>query len=835
MIFSKLEYVRFFFCATLLLTGVNGTIAAPKVKDVMSGTCGNGIQWRLTDMNELFITGAGELESYSSWQVNGETGTIQEHSRDFFPAGQIIRIDLNGEIWPKDEFLQADFTACTDINITGNSHLKSVHGVLYTADGTLLIRCPRGKKGMYAVPEGVDSIGAGAFRYCHQLQSIYLSSTVRVIDNLLGGFCEAFERFEISEDNPYFSVENGVLYNKDKTCLLIYPEGKKDAAFTTAGPLKAVGPNAFVGAAYLERLTLTNQVGRISERAFSRCKRLSSVTLPEGLYYIGSEAFEYCEQLKILTIPSSVRKLGNDICSNGNLEKLTWNAVECELEGHVAFSGQKLKEVVFSERVKRIPDHLIVDATGLKQLNIPMSVVNVAKEAFLDCDNVEEIYWNAIACEDLEMGASLLSHSSSTTSSHVRKFIIGERVQRLPAYVASNLTELRAVVIPGSVKEIGQGAFWNDLNLVNISLGSSVETIGDYAFGHTAIGRMVFPKSIKRCGRCLFSNCKRLSEIVWLPATYTGFSTENNLFFYEDLEKDQVTYDISKQITSVQFGDDIVAVPDAFCAWLSGLTSIYLPSSIQQIGTYAFGECTSLRSVVIPNKIKFIAEGTFYNCSSLQTLVMPATITDIGDHAFRNCTSLVELYLPANLRKIGNGTFYGCMRTKNIQLPLNLQSVGQEAFMFTKSEQPIIIPASLTEIGHIAFVCISTPSFEVNEKNPVYSDKNGMLFNKDKSIVLACPQTMTGKVKLPSSVAEIAEGAFARTQIETVDLPGKLTTIGPNAFYMSAITSITIPKGVEVIKATTFENCKQLQTVKLKNKDTVAEEGAFDSHTILSY
>ena len=858
--------VRLFCIAAVLLTCLGLTNAAPKskAKDIMTGSCGENITWRLTDHNELFIKGSGPIESARQWIMN---------------SNELTKITLEGELTHIDEVLLYDLPACTEFVLIGNTGAKSVKGAVFTADGTRLLAFPQGRQGEYIVPEGVtvigeqafqksslssiqlpstlrtisqwsfvnsvltrveaneglDSIGVGAFQYCQQLQSIYLSSSVRITETMLGGFCPAFERFEISEENPYFSVENGVLYDKDMTWLLIYPEGKKDASFTTAGPLKAIAPGAFVGAAHLEQLTLTNQVWWISSRAFSQCAKLASVTLPEGLYYIGPDAFEYCPQLKSLSIPSSVRKLGNDICSEGALEHLTWNPVECELEGSVAFRCTHLKELTLGERVKRIPSHLLVDATDLKQLRIPASVTHIDKEAFLGCDNVEEIYWDAIACEDLELGASLLPHRSSDIDSKVRKLIIGERVQRLPAYIFSDLTELRSVVIPNAVKEIGMCAFWNDYNLNNLVLGSSVETIGDYAFGYTAIGRMVFPMSVKRCGKHLFSNCKRLSEIVWLPPTYDGFTTDNNLFYFHDTEKDQVTYNIGSQITSVQFGDDIIAVPNAFCAWLSGLTSIYLPASIQQIGAYAFGECSSLKNVAIPSKVKFIAEGTFYACSSLQSVVFPATLTDIGDHAFRNCTSLVELNLPANLRKVGDGAFYGCMHTKNILLPFSVQSVGREAFMFTNSEQPVVIPASLTEIGHIAFACISTPAFEVNEKNPAYSDKNGLLFNKDKTVVLACPRTMTGKIKLPGSVLEVAEGAFANSQIETVDLPGKLTTIGPNAFFTSAITSITIPKGVSRIPATAFQKCDKLTSVKMKNKDIVIEDGAFDNKAIISY
>jgi len=851
-------------------------------KDVMAGTCGDNIQWRVTDKNELIISGDGVLDRYVRWSVDGENKTIQELDNHVFPNENITKISFKGNPKHIDEVIYDNFPACTDFAVAANGEIVSVGGVLFSADKSKLLRVPAGRKGEYKVPEGVkeiaenafcfsslssvqlptslrtigrwsfinsalqsiaisegvDSIGVGCFQYCHQLQSIRLSSTVRVAETILGGWCESFESYEVSPDNPHFCAVNGVLYSKDMEWLLDYPEGKKDTAFTCMQDVKAIGANAFAGCRHLQSVRLTDNVWWVSNRAFSQCKKLKSVQLPEGLYYLGANAFEYCDQLKAITLPAGLKQIGTDVFVETKLEKLTWNVVAGEAMQPNTFPF--VKELTIGDRVKRIPDHFMAGAQKLKVLRIPAGVKHIGKNAFFGCTNVEDIYWNAEACADLEDETEIRPSLIPTPLSGeeelmVRKFVIGENVKRLPAHLCANMTNLRQIVIPNSVKEIGANAFWNDSRLVNISLGTSVETIGDYAFGYTAIGRMVFPKSIKHCGKHLFDHCEKLNEVMWLPEDYAGFDPNFNLFYCKDQEKDLVTYDITKQVKSIQFGDDVLRIPDAFCAHLSALNNIYLPGKLQRIGYYAFGECDGIPQVVVPANVTTIEGGAFFQCAALQTVRLSAKLEEIGEYAFKNCQALSDIKLPASLRKIGRSAFYNCSRLQDIVLPDGLEELAPEAFMFARSEHAVAIPAGLTRIGNLAFSCLNAPEIIVDEKNPNYSSKNGMLYDKEKNVLIACTRLATGKIKLLSSVREIAEGAFAYSQAETVELPGKLEIIGQNAFYGSAITSITIPKGVTVIKATTFQKCDKLEVAKFKNKDTVVEKDAFEASTKLMF
>ncbi len=112
------------------------------------------------------------------------------------------------------------------------------------------------------IPSSVDSIGSGAFSGCLNLKEIKLLGT-----------------------NRAYSVENGILYNLDKTALICYPAGKTETTFTIPDSVTTIGNSAFYG-----------------------CSNITSITLPKGLTSIGKFAF-YSTGLTSITIPASVTEI----------------------------------------------------------------------------------------------------------------------------------------------------------------------------------------------------------------------------------------------------------------------------------------------------------------------------------------------------------------------------------------------------------------------------------------------------------------------------------------------------------------------------------------------
>ena len=99
----------------------------------------------------------------------------------------------------------------------------------------------------------------------------------------------------------------------------------------------------------------------------------------------------------------------------------------------------------------------------------------------------------------------------------------------------------------------------------------------------------------------------------------------------------------------------------------SGLTSLTLPAGITSIGSRAFSYCHELTSLTLPDGITSIDDNTFSSCSGLTSLTLPDGITYIGGEAFYGCSGLTSLYVYAEkVPKIGEDVFKGCEAKKCI-------------------------------------------------------------------------------------------------------------------------------------------------------------------------
>ena len=141
---------------------------------------------------------------------------------------------------------------------------------------------------------------------------------------------------------------------------------------------------------------------------------------------------------------------------------------------------------------------------------------------------------------------------------------------------------------------------------------------------------------------------------------------------------------------------------DAF-AYCSGLTSLTLPAGITSIGEYAFYGCSGLTSLNLPAGITEIGESTFSDCSGLTSLTLPDGITSIGISAFAYCSGLTSLTLPAGITSIGDDTFYGCSGLTSLTLPAGITSIGEYAFSGCSGLTSLTLPAGITSIDKCAF------------------------------------------------------------------------------------------------------------------------------------
>ena len=180
-----------------------------------------------------------------------------------------------------------------------------------------------------ALPTGLTSIGDSAFSFCYSLTDVVLPETltgvgddafvycynmapVTIPDSVVSIGSGAFDcELSVSPNNPAYSVEDGVLFNKNKTLLIRYPSNKNAESYVIPDSVITIGDRAFQECYPLREVTFPNSVTSIGDSAFHYCENLASVVLPKGLTTIGADAFSYCFKLSQAMIPDGVTAVGD--------------------------------------------------------------------------------------------------------------------------------------------------------------------------------------------------------------------------------------------------------------------------------------------------------------------------------------------------------------------------------------------------------------------------------------------------------------------------------------------------------------------------------------------
>ncbi len=186
-------------------------------------------------------------------------------------------------------------------------------------------------------------------------------------------------------------------------------------------------------------------------------------------------------------------------------------------------------------------------------------------------------------------------------------------------------------------------------------------------------------------------------------------------------------------------------------------------------------------------------DGIRYQIKSLE---IGEGVTSICDEAFFSCNALTSVSLPSSLAFIGERSFYFCDSLKSVTIPARVTSIGSGAFSR----------------------CTSLTAINVASGNNYYVSTNGVLFNKDKTLLHTYPAGKSGtSFEVPAGVTALGYGAFEWCyNLKTVSLPSGLLSIGAYAFeYCEDLSSLTLPNTVEFIGDGAFGECTSLRSFTL--------------------
>lgn len=251
---------------------------------------------------------------------------------------------------------------------------------------------------------------------------MHLGKSVETIGENVFLNSDSLTSITVDEENPYFMVDDGVLYSKDKRELLYCPKN-------------------FSGI-----YRVAEEVKRIGKSAFRNCNQLTEIVLPEGLEVIGDTAFYGCTQLKQISLPKSVSQIGAYAYKGCPLQG-TLDLMNIKDIGEGAFEGcTSLTSVVLPENLLRIEASLFQGCTGLTVVNIPQCVTTIGTSAFASCSRLQSV-------------------------------AIPDEVERIEDYAFKGCSNMKHLAIGNSVKKIGVEAFGECRRLKSLSIPASVDSI----------------------------------------------------------------------------------------------------------------------------------------------------------------------------------------------------------------------------------------------------------------------------------------------------------------------------------------------------------------------
>ncbi len=325
------------------------------------------------------------------------------------------------------------------------------------------------------IPESVKNIGENAFNSCDGLTSLTIPNSVTSIGE--GAFykCENLSSINVDANNKIYSSVNGVLYNKGRTELIVYPAGKMDASFTIPNSVTGIAAGAFAGCKYLTSILIPNSVKSIGEMAFSICSGLISVTIPSSVTSIGDRAFFSSGKLKNISVDSNNKNYasaGGVLYNKNKTELIIYpagkadtsftipNSVICITEA--AFFGcESLTKVTIPSSVMDIGDEAFMNCISLGNVTVPDSVIKIGVLSFCSCTGLTSItiYNKDILIMDyaIDVSTTIYGYKDSTAENYAWK--------RGNKFVALSETKLATPTLKAAVNANGSFKLsWNKVN-----------------------------------------------------------------------------------------------------------------------------------------------------------------------------------------------------------------------------------------------------------------------------------------------------------------------------------------------------------------------------------
>lgn len=636
-------------------------------------------------------------------------------------------------------------------------------------------------------------------------------------------------------------------------------------------PITHIGYGAFEDCTNLTSIVISENITHINEQAFLNCKNITNITISDSVISIGWGAFEGCTSLASVHI-SDVKKWC-EIDFDNNTSNPMYYAENFYL------NGKLVNSIIIPDTVTSIKDYTFYNCKNLNSVRIPNSVTSIGDDSFSGCENI-----TAITIPD---SVTSIGDYAFYCCANLITITMSDNVKNIGIGAFRGCTSLATFEIPEGITHIGAQTFSDCTNLTSITIPDSVTSIGENAFMYCYnLESIAFPDSVIDIGYGAFSCCINLTSIL-LPNSVSNIGD----FAFEGCEN----------LLSLTISNNSIRIGSHVFQHCISLETVLLGKGVTSIGDYSFYGCDELKYLFYSgteSEWDNITIGS--NNESLTDVAIHYSATDHfwGDWVIDVEQTCVETGIKHKICLIcgaevtetttANGHCYsngecsvcgsnGLMFKLNddetgyivvqcdesvcwdVSIPssykgLPVIGIDNNAFDNCVYINSITIPDSIVDIGVEAFYdCLGLTEIIVSENNISYSSVDGVLFNKEKTILIRYPASkISTNYTIPEGVKATNAGAFRHCQkltsitiIEGVTdigyltfsdctnligivLPEDVANIGVGAFDgCSSLESITISDGVKKIGNYAFVGCTNLKSVVIPDSVTSIGENVF--------
>ena len=409
---------------------------------------------------------AFELKATLKKGYNNQVTASISYSIDLFIPGVIMTKKSNPEVlqlcynagWcaSQDYMTEMEAKAVSDIGITfSNKAIKTFEELRFFIGLTSLgSNCFHGCYNLTSIviPEGVTSLGNSCFYNCSNLASIVIPESVTSIGELCFQRSMRLTSITVSNDNTNYSSIDGVLFNKDKTFIIAYPNAKSNE-YVIPESVTSLGSYCFYDCSNLTSIVIPEGVTSLGSSCFSSCSNLTNIVIPESVTSIDSYCFSSCSKLASIVIPEGVTSLGSycfQSCSK--LASIVITEGVTSLGSYCFQSCSKLASIVIPEGVTSLGSYCFQSCSNLASIVIPKGVTSIGSSCFYNCSNLASIV--------IPKGVTSLGSSCFYNCSNLASIVIPESVTSLGSDCFSSCSNLTSIVIPESVASLGGNCFY---------------------------------------------------------------------------------------------------------------------------------------------------------------------------------------------------------------------------------------------------------------------------------------------------------------------------------------------------------------------------------------